>query len=281
MILDKKIQYIYNQLAFVCQDLLHNSPSANKTREYINSRLSKAIQKKYEFGFFPTQQNLYELTSKISEKDLEYIKVYFPTRKENLPNYSKENEDDPETIECIYDAQGHYCNHNLVMPFRDEHGHMVAFLGRTLLSDDERSDLGVQKYKYNSGCSKNLFLYGLNKAKNSIIEKNYVICVEGQFDCIALQTAGVKNCVAIGTTHLSHYQLFLIHRYTNNIILMLDNDEAGNRSKVKIKKRFGHIANIKTIGIPGKYKDIDEYLKKEEDLWYKGYFLNKINNLEL
>ena len=47
MILDKKIQYIYNQLAFVCQDLLHNSPSANKTREYINSRLSKAIQKKY------------------------------------------------------------------------------------------------------------------------------------------------------------------------------------------------------------------------------------------
>jgi DNA primase len=52
-------------------------------------------------------------------------------------------------------------------------------------------------------------------------------------------------------------------RYTNNIVLLLDNDEAGEKGRNLIINKFGKFANIQNMYIPPSYKDIDEYIKSE------------------
>jgi len=94
---------------------------------------------------------------------------------------------------------------------------------------------------------------------------DFVICVEGQFDCITAHINGIDNVVAVGSASLSRYHLFQLRRYTNNIVLMLDNDEAGRLGKDKAKKKFGKYANIVSISLPNGYKDIDELLKKADE----------------
>jgi len=145
------------------------------------------------------------------------------------------------------------------MPFRDEHGRIVSLLGRTISTEK-----AIQKYKYTLGAHKEMFVFGLNKAKESIIKKNYAICVEGQFDCITCQSKGINNTVALGWANCSRYQFFQLRRCTNNLVLLLDNDDAGEKARHKIKARYGAFCNITSIKPPSDFKDIDEFLRKAE-----------------
>ena len=62
---------------------------------------------------------------------------------------------------------------------------------------------------------------------------------------------------------MTAFQFSLICRYTNNLYLLLDNDEAGNKGRDAIHKKYGNFANIKNGFIPPPYKDIDEYLSSK------------------
>jgi DNA primase len=76
---------------------------------------------------------------------------------------------------------------------------------------------------------------------------------------------GLDNVVSIGSASLSDYQFSLITRYTDNIHLLLDNDEAGERGRKRIMDRFKQYANIINFYLPQEYKDVDEYLTKDEN----------------
>ena len=71
---------------------------------------------------------------------------------------------------------------------------------------------------------------------------------------------GIKNIVALGGSNMTHYQFSIINRYTNNIFLLLDNDEAGEKGRKRIIELFGKHANIRNFYVPEPYKDIDEFL---------------------
>ena len=107
------------------------------------------------------------------------------------------------------------------------------------------------------------FLFGLYESKQAILDADLVYVVEGQFDAIKAWERGIKNVVALGTSSMSVYQFSVITRYTNNIILLLDNDEGGQKGRSLITKKFGNLANIQNWYIPKDYKDIDDYLTKE------------------
>jgi len=235
---------------------------AKDARDYLESRICLEDQIAWQFGYFPTDDRIGELTSMVPKKDLEVLNLYYP-----------------KFLAGGTMPHGHFSDHNLIMPFHNVDGDIVAMLGRCLLTEEVRQEQLLHKYKYSHGCQKDLYVYGLHKAKDSIIKKNCVIGVEGQFDCIALHSRGITNAVAFGWANMSRYQFFQLHRYTNNIVLMLDNDEAGQKAKKRVKDRFKEYSNIKLMSSPKGFKDIDEFFQGCSDQSYVQSVIDMITNL--
>lgn len=120
--------------------------------------------------------------------------------------------------------------HRVMFPIRDAQGRMAGFGARTL--DPE----GVPKYLNTPQTplfDKGSLLYGLDKARQAIRQQDQVVLVEGYMDVIALHQAGYANAVSPMGTALTEAHLRQLKRYTRNIILALDPDEAGQRAVLR------------------------------------------------
>lgn len=113
----------------------------------------------------------------------------------------------------------------VIFPIRSISGRVLGFGGRTL-----RNDKKIAKY-FNSPESeiynKSKVLYGLFESKSSIVKQDRCYMVEGYMDVIAMHQAGVDNVVASSGTSLTEGQIRLIRRYTPNITILYDSDNAG------------------------------------------------------
>ncbi len=116
----------------------------------------------------------------------------------------------------------------------------------------------------NTSFSKGKIVFGLDIAKSHILSKGFVIVVEGQIDCIRLKESNIHNVVATGTSALSYYQLGLLSRYTDNIIILFDNDMAGDKGYEQVLKKFDKLSKFSRLQLPFGYKDVDEYLTDNE-----------------
>ena len=129
----------------------------------------------------------------------------------------------------------------VIFPIQNISGRVIGFGGRTLLADKK-----IAKY-LNSPESeiyhKSKVLYGLNHAKKAIIEKDICYIVEGYTDVISLSQNGVENVVSSSGTSLTIDQIKLIKRYSSNITILFDSDQAG------IKAAFRGIDLILTEGL--------------------------------
>lgn len=235
-----------------CQYLLQNYPEARDCKSYLDSRLTQESQEKFQFGFFPGIQHLPVLVDMVGEDALRQEKLF----------YSRKIEDtlSPRTIQFCY-----FENHPLILPFRNSYGEIVALVGRTMLPEAEWKAMKISKYKNTAESAtfkKGNLLFGLYENKQSIMDQNCVYIVEGQFDVIKAVEKGFNNIVALGNSHMTAYQFSVISRYTDNIFLLLDNDEAGRKGRKRIVDKFGKLANIQNFYLPESYKDIDEYFTK-------------------
>lgn len=117
----------------------------------------------------------------------------------------------------------------VVFPIHNLSGRVLGFGGRTLLSDKN-----IPKY-VNSPESeiynKSRILYGIHLAKSAIIATDNCYLVEGYTDVISLHQSKVENVVASSGTSLTTDQIRLISRYTKNITILYDGDEAGKNHK--------------------------------------------------
>lgn len=229
-----------------CQFLLKNYPLASSCKDYLNSRLNTESQEIFQFGYMPDINDVSVLLSLVDKQVLQDNKLF----------YTKTIEDSlgPRTIHINY-----FDNYPLILPFKDCYGEVVALVGRCLISEEERKSKGISKYK-NTMFTKGNHLFGLFENKSEIIKHNMVYVVEGQFDVIKAVESGFKNIVALGNSNMTTYQFSLLTRYTDNIILLLDNDEAGEKGRKKTIEKFGKFANIQNFYLPENYKDIDEFL---------------------
>ena len=241
----------FQQVMYVCSTLLHYHPLAHEAREYLSSRVPTFNISGFTLGYFPDNNNLNLLLDKVDLEILQELGLVYLRRVSD----TGVTEERPQSI---------LSNHNIVLPYQNLYGDTIGLVGRTLLSKEDMKLNKVSKYK-NSELKKSLNLFGLNLAKHNIIAKNHVIIVEGQFDCITAHRFGFNNVVALGGVSFSKYHFYLLKRYTNNIYLLLDNDEAGQRERDNILSRYGNLANIQTMQIDSRYKDIDEYLRKSTD----------------
>ena len=119
----------------------------------------------------------------------------------------------------------------IIFPIHGISGNVIGFGGRTL-----KSDKNVAKY-LNSPESdiyhKSRILYGLFQAKKSIVNASRCFLVEGYTDVIALHQAGIENVVSSSGTALTVEQIRLIKRFTENITVLYDGDEAGLKASFR------------------------------------------------
>jgi DNA primase catalytic core len=243
---------MFESIIKACRYLLCNYPGAEAVREYLDSRVKPETQEIFQFGYFPPIEELHLLTDLVGEEILLKRKLM----------YHKDIEDSlcPRVVNFC-----HFDNYPLVMPFQDAYGSTGGLVGRTLLSAEEMKKKKIAKYKNTSDFRKGNYLYGLYQNKQHIIDQNSVYIVEGQFDVIKAMERGIRNIVAIGNNNITSYQFSVISRYASNIIMLLDNDEAGVKGRKSAISKFGKFANIQNFYIPESYKDIDEYLTQCDD----------------
>lgn len=137
----------------------------------------------------------------------------------------------------------------VIYPVLAVSGKVVAFGGRTL-----KTDKSVAKY-VNSPESliykKSNELYGLYQARQAIVKRNVCILVEGYMDVISMHQAGVENVVASSGTSLTEGQIRLIHRFTENVIVIYDSDAAGIKASLRgIDMLLAEGLNVKVLLLP-------------------------------
>ena len=252
------------------------------------------VADKYSFNltytdskFETNQKNLIEQLKKISDyfiKNMNEMKsedavAYLKDRKlegEDIKNYKIgfAEKDEKKIIELcksndisdsdfkklgLFSDKGNFLFKNRIMfPITNFRSEVVGFGGRAL------EDYGP-KYLNSSESSiykKNRTLYFLHNFLKDIKKNNFVIIVEGYFDVIAFNKLGYSNVASPSGTALTIQQLSQISKYTDEIYLCFDNDDAGieaTKRIVEIKNNISKDINLYTILLPKEYKDISEF----------------------
>lgn len=145
----------------------------------------------------------------------------------------------------------------VIFPIMDVNNRVIGFGGRVM---------GDGKPKYLNSPETKIFdksrnLYGLNIARTT--RKNYLILCEGYMDVIAMHQAGFTNAVASLGTALTSGHASLLKRYTQEVLLLYDSDEAGIRAALRgipILREAG--VNSRVVSLKP-YKDPDEFIRNE------------------
>ena len=174
---------------------------------------------------------------------------------------------------CIENEKGLYDRFagRAIFPWLNVSGKVVAFGGRKL----DAATKGVQQKYVNSPDSeiyhKERELYGIYQAKKAIVKEDCVYMVEGYTDVIAMHQCGIENVVANSGTALSTYQVKLLHRFSQNIVLLYDGDEAGIHAAMRgTDMLLQEGMNIKVLVLPDG-DDPDSFARKHTAQQFMDY----------
>ncbi len=239
----EELYEINKAAAFYFSMILNKSESGKSGREYLKKRrIKEAVQKEFGVGFAP--QGWDGLLNYCIEKKLDLEKcrqLGLIDKKENNSYYDKYRD-------------------RIIFPIYSANGRIIGFGGRILEKNEN-----VAKYinsPESSIYSKRKSLYALFNSKDEIRKKDKVFLVEGYMDCISLHQAGIKNVVASSGTALTEEQVGILSRYTKNIIVLFDADEAGLKAADKsIELLLKQDFDVKILELPSG-EDPDSYIVK-------------------
>jgi DNA primase len=147
----------------------------------------------------------------------------------------------------------------IIFPIHSISGRIVGFGGRTLKKDDKAKYLNSPESEI---YHKSKVLYGIYFSKSAIVKNDNCLIVEGYTDVISMHQSGIENVVASSGTALGTEQIKLIGRYTKNIILLFDSDNAGIKAATKaIDLILAESMTVKIALLP-EGEDPDSYAKK-------------------
>ena len=219
-----------------------NTTDGIKAREYLSKRgITDAIIKEFKLGLALNEKDtFYKITSK---------KGWSIDTLDKLGLINKVNAN-------IYDT---FIN-RIVIPIENLKGEVVGFTGRIFNGEDNTA-----KYlntKETEIFKKSSLLFNYHNAKNFIREKRCVIVVEGNMDAIKMSAKGFKNVVALMGVSLSSEQIDILKRLKVPVILMLDNDNAGEEATIKNGETLINSGiDTRIVRLSGA-KDPDEYIEK-------------------
>ena len=149
----------------------------------------------------------------------------------------------------------------VMFPVYSVSGKVVAFGGRILKS-------GVKISKYFNSPESDIYhksdeLYGIYQAKRAIEKERRCYLVEGYTDVLSMHQSGIENVVASSGTALTHGQIRLIHRFTDNITVLYDGDAPGIKASLRgIDLLLQEGLNIKVVLLPDG-EDPDSFAKSQ------------------
>lgn len=157
----------------------------------------------------------------------------------------------------------------VMFPIHNLSGRVIAFGGRTL-----RNDKKIAKYINSPETDvyhKSKIVYGIFQAKSEIIKQDNCYVVEGYTDVISLYQAGVTNVVSSSGTSLTVDQIRLIKRYTKNVCIMYDGDDAGIKASFRgIDLVLEEGMNVRTVLFPDG-EDPDSYSRKLDEVEFQKF----------
>ena len=219
-----------------------NTTDGIKARDYLSKRgITESIIKEFKLGLALSEKDtFYKIASK---------KGWSIDTLDKLGLINKVNAN-------IYDT---FIN-RIVIPIENLKGEVVGFTGRIFNGEDNTA-----KYlntKETEIFKKSSLLFNYHNAKNFIREKRCVIVVEGNMDAIKMSAMGFKNVVALMGVALSSEQIDILKRLKVPVVLMLDNDNAGEDATVKNGEVLIESGiDTRVIRLNGA-KDPDEYIEK-------------------
>ena len=154
----------------------------------------------------------------------------------------------------------------LMFPIQNEQAKIIAYGGRALQDEDQPKYLNSPETDL---YRKSFVLYNLHRARKPVREFNHVILVEGYMDVIGLAGGGVCEAVASCGTSLVDTQVRMVHRYTDNLIVNFDSDQAGvNAAERSIQILLKEAMHIRVLELPGGV-DPDEFIQAQGSEAYR------------
>jgi DNA primase len=263
-ILDFSRRYYYK--------VLIDSPLAKEAREYIKQRgLKNETIDEWQIGYSPDSwDDLFNKLRAEGYKDNEIFLAGMVIKKEAYNNQTNNNYSN-KAPDRFYNR----FRNRIMFPINDVNSNTVAFSARISPGAEKKDPYAAKMGKYINSpqtmiYDKSKILFGLDKAKMAIKNEKQAIFVEGQMDAITAHQEGYKNVIATSGTALTREQINLIKRYSDNIALAFDSDNAG---QLAVDRGAGEAMraemNIKVIEVPSG-KDPDECIRSNKSLWEKA-----------
>lgn len=162
----------------------------------------------------------------------------------------------------------------LMFPIIDVRGNVIGFSGRALGEGEPKYMNSPETPVF----SKSHNLFALNLAKRS--KNGYIILVEGNIDVVSLHQAGFDSAVASLGTSLTQEQARLLSRYTNEIVIAYDGDEAGKKAAQRAITLLDKLEmKVRVLTVAGA-KDPDEYIKAKGPDAFRNLLERSENHIE-
>lgn len=250
---DRESMFVVNDFAKKWfQSQLHDTAEGTAIgMAYLRQRgIREDIIKKFQLGYSPEKAKLWEEAKKAGYQD----------------SYLVNNPDTQiGTGVCLKDEQGRLFDRfrgRVIFPFFSVSGKVTGFAGRLIKQSDKAG-------KYVNSPTSILYekkheLYGFYQAKQAIKREDCCYLVEGQLDVIQLVQSGIENVVASGGTALTFPQIRLIHRFTENVTILYDGDNAGIKAALRgLDMMLEEGVNVKVVLLP-ESDDPDSFARKHD-----------------
>ena len=264
---DRESMFVVNEWA--CQyfhEILKNDVDGMAIgKQYFRSRcIRDDIIEKFQLGFALNKRDALANEAKRKGYKPEFLVKTGLCYERNVENA---NSQEPDAKSQLIDRFAG----RAIFPWLNVSGKVVAFGGRKI----DAATKGVQQKYVNSPDSeiyhKERELYGIYQAKKAIVKEDCVYMVEGYTDVIAMHQCGLENVVANSGTALSVYQIKLLRRFTPNIVLLYDGDEAGIHAAMRgTDMLLAEGMNIKVLLLPDG-DDPDSFARKHTAQQFKEY----------
>jgi DNA primase len=236
--------YIINHFAqqYFTDALFNTEEGVAIALGYLKERgFREEIIKKFQLGYNPEARDSFTKSALAAQYNLEYL------QKSGLVNVRDDNP---------------YDNYRgrIIFPIHNQSGKVTGFGARVIKNNDK-----APKYintPENEIYVKSKILYGSYFARQAIDKADECLLVEGYTDVVSLHQAGIENVVASGGTSLTPDQLRLIKKYTNNLTIIYDGDNAGIKAALRgLDLALEESLNVRLVLIPDK-EDPDSYVNK-------------------
>jgi DNA primase len=242
-----RLKEIHREVTAFLHDQLMKNPGAKHARDYMQARgFGSAMAASWAIGWMPDQPKVF----------LDWARSRKFTGRELVDCGMVKLQDETNTRSGLYVR----FQDRLMFPIRNEIGDVIAFTARQLL-ENKNSGKYINSPE-TAIYKKSRVFFALDRAKKSILAEKAALLCEGQLDAICCHELGFTHAIATSGTACTNEHAKILKRYTRNVLLCFDADNAGF---LAVEKAYRQLApegfGVRVVEMPAG-EDPDSFLKK-------------------